>query len=361
MGYTSASHALEGGASYWDNTPRQKKIDKPGIIGKLFSELVKPFTAFSEIPSGALKWNMKTNATTIATQFVTASSSIYQVFSIIISAVSKGSAATENIYPDARVNKIAQIAGVGLRYLKIAYVGMIAWSVTDIFQQIMRLQEHTVDASLRILKNISDIGFSTSTMIAGLQDGGFIASSALKCIPILNIGAAVLSAAEFFLHLKSAMMHKKNVAYLKNCADNLADIKQILKEIRTDKTKNYFENKYGVSGKEMRRALRKISREAKRNLKSSNPLATRMKGRNALSTTLHNLRTRAKMNVYESQMSMIAALVGTVALVILAFSPMAPLAVLGLAMLAVSAGLHATTLIHERVSHHRFRKSLGLR
>lgn len=361
MGYASATSVLGGGSSYWDNIPRPKKIEKASFIGKIFSELVKPFSAFTEIPSEAMKWNSKTNASTIATKIATASSSVYRVFSIVISAVSKGSAATENVYPNNSVNKIAQIAGISLRYVKIAFVGLIAWSTVDIFHQVMRLKDHTVDAGLRIAKNISDIGFSASTMIAGLQDGGFIASSALKCIPVLNIGAAVLSTAEFFIHMKNAMMHKRNVAYLKNCADNLHDIKQILKEIRTNKSEKYFEERYGVNGREMRRALRKICRDAKRNLNPSNPIATRIKGRNALATTLNNLRTRAKMSVYESQMSMIAALVGTVALVILAFSPMAPLAVLGFAMLAVSAGLHATSLIHERVSHHRFKKTLGLR
>lgn len=329
----------------WGIKPRPKVSKKPSESGGLFNRFIQPFV-------DALEWNNKTSASSIATRVVSGTSNLFRIFSFIASAISKGNSATESQYPD-HVNKIVEIAGISVRYIKIAYVGMVAWSVCDIFKQVMRLKDHTVDAALRITMGLSNAGFAASTMLAGLQDAGLIATKALRFIPVLNIAAAVLSVAECFSYMKAAILHKRNVEVLDTCPKRLSDRRMLLREIRSHKEEGYFEDLYGVSGHTMRKKLRELDRMAKKNIKSKNDVKF-SKGKRQYKQMVQNLRQRSKENAYTTQMSMIAALVGTVALVILAVSPLAPIAVVGFAFLALSAGTHIASLIHERISYHKF-------
>lgn len=338
--------------SYWQVGPRRQEAEK-SVLSRIFSQLSKPLTAFRELP----RWNNRTNATTIAGKVGSVASSLVRIATTIFSAISKGNAASGG-YPHS-YNKVMQIAGVSLSYLKVIYGVVIPLSLYDIYRQVKVIRKETFDATAKIIKDISDIGFAASIAIAGLQEFGKVSLTVLKVVPVLNIASAVLSGAEFFYHLRSAYLHKKNLTYLRNCDNKLVNMKGLFRELRRNKTEGYFEKRYGVNGHKMRKALRVINNRANKDLQSDD-MAIKLRGRKTIEVTLNNLRHRSKMNAMESKMSMIAALIGTVALIIIAFTPLSPLAILGFTMLAVSAGIHVISLIHDRVAHHHFIKSLGI-
>lgn len=326
------------------------------LFGRISNHFNKPLPNFRDLPRSAARLNRKTNAAGIAPQVISAFSSMAQAVSIIFSAIFKGSAATETQSPVR--NKAAEIAGVSIAWGKVGAFVMVAWGVVEIFRQFSRLATDPFDASMQIGKKLSDMGFSASTALSGLQQVGVISSVALKIIPVLNIVAAALSASEFFRNVHLAYFHKKNVVNL-TWNDELKDMKRLFREVRKNHDNHFFEKAYGIDSRIMRKHLRKLNKKAKSYLKKDD-VQERMKGRDMIDQVLVNLRSRAKMNVHQSQMAMIAALVGSVALLIIAFSPLGPFAVLGFAMLAVSAVLYTANMIDERVSHHRFTEAMLL-
>ncbi len=228
------------------------------------------------------------------------------------------------------------------KWLRLASISSVAFIAIALFTHgyhfVVGSVDRKIDAGLKMMSDLSDLGASISAFFWGLAEGGMILKTSIAWLPVLNIASAALSLGTLGLSTKK---------YIQNS--------QVLKEIQKDE-KNAFgryvkgdpdllRKDFQIEGPKLQACLQKIAK-----------VGDEAKEKQAI----HNLKVRLSDSIFTDKLAIVASVVSVIGLGILLISPLAPFVIAGFGLLAISAAIGSGALIYHLVSKYKFEKTMNL-
>lgn len=230
------------------------------------------------------------------------------------------------------------------KFLRLATICSAAYSALAFlyrgYEFALGTVDEKIDAALKMMTCLSDMGQSLSAFMTALVLGGMASGKVLAWVPGINIASAAFALGTVGLNIKNAVQHNQVLNKFKGL-QNEEGKNSLLNHFAKMDVKQ-LEKDFEIDGTCLKKRLLKIQER-------KNP-----EERDAI---LNNLKKRVSDQIFSEKLSIVSSTVGVLGLGVLIFSPFVPVAMVGFGLLAISSIIGVGALIYNLVSKHRFEKA----
>lgn len=220
--------------------------------------------------------------------------------------------------------------------------------------------DEKIHAGLHIGRSLSSLGYSAAALGRQLVTWGAVAADSLVWVTPVSIASMVLSTAGIGIGVKgfieSHLFSKKlkKIQTTKSTPQDVLNIFQKQRELLETKSNGFLSNHFQIKPKHLKGRLKQIEMTAAERIQS-NDAALAAKEANTLKDISDGIKKRIAASRLSNTVRIVAAVVSTIGLCVLLFTPVAPA---GYALIAVSGAIMVAKYIYDRIKTRPLAKML---
>lgn len=220
-------------------------------------------------------------------------------------------------------------------------------------------KQEKIDAALMMTSELGTIGDAVASFAGGLHTIGAVSETAVAWAGPLAIASAALSLASIASNARGLWQShklKKNLLGKQNKKEyTVEDYTKTVGFLQAQKD-CVLKQHFNIKGEKLKTKVNEIWKDAERKLSSGD--AEKVKeGHSKMGVMLKAFKDRIFSKKMCHILSIVAAVVSTVGLGVLFFTPLAPV---GYSLIALGAAISVGKFFYNMVKQYRFKKALGL-